>query len=101
MTGTKGGSTFIGAIPNHYENYNYFMVTQLGGDIVKDGILTRNPRSRRLEEPLFWLLHKLGIIGTSGIINSPPLPPGTPVAEVSVKEKKPSFWGRLFGGSRD
>jgi hypothetical protein len=100
MNETDDGHTFIEDIPRSYRTHNYFMVTQLGGNIVKDGILTRDPSPRRIDEPLFWLLHQLGIIGTSGIINPPPLPPGTPVAEVSAKEKKPSFWGRLFGGSK-
>jgi hypothetical protein len=47
---------------NHFNNYQFFAVSALGGQATKQHIPidTFQTTSRRVEEPLLWLLYKLG-----------------------------------------
>jgi hypothetical protein len=84
-------SPFLGLqaqLVDRYSHYNYFIVSALGtgvrpakdndGNEIKDehgNVLTipvGPPNPKRIEEPLYWLLHEFGYLGTNAPINPPP-----------------------------
>jgi hypothetical protein len=64
---------------NSYANYSYFAFTALGCDTVvqrnEQGVEVCCPEGpilpKRIEEPIIWLLHKFGYIGTNEVLYSP------------------------------
>ena len=55
----------------NYSVYNYFAFTALGCDVSDDGKPIGPILPKRIEEPLFWLLHQLGYIDSDVPIFQP------------------------------
>ena len=66
-------------LETHYANYSYFAFTSLGCDVQRVQDENGNPQDvpvgpllpKRIEEPLHWLFHELGYIGTNARIHKP------------------------------
>ncbi len=72
-----------------YKHFNYFIFSSLGhGGIDNDNKLTDVTTTLRIEEPLFWMLHKLGFVGTN-------VPVNPPSCTIKPEEKPKSFWERI------
>lgn len=55
-----------------YKKFNYFIFSSIGhGNINEKNELKAVTITKRIEEPLFWLLHKLNFIGSDVPVNDP------------------------------